>query len=79
MRNMETEVASPISLLLVLVLLVEGHRHRGPDARDPRRRPPPAACARSTVDRGADAWAPLPVDPVRAPAPSADAINRIFN
>nr|BAI39911.1 HGWP repeat containing protein-like [Oryza sativa Indica Group] len=33
------------------------------DARDPRRRPPPAACARSTVDRGADAWAPLPVDP----------------
>nr|AAT69665.1 hypothetical protein [Oryza sativa Japonica Group] len=37
------------------------------DARDPRRRPPPAACARSTVDRGADAWAPLPVDPVRAP------------
>nr|BAD54549.1 HGWP repeat containing protein-like [Oryza sativa Japonica Group] len=39
------------------------------DARDPRRRPPPAACARSTVDRAADAWAPPPVDPVRAPAP----------
>nr|BAD54552.1 HGWP repeat containing protein-like [Oryza sativa Japonica Group] len=33
------------------------------DARDPRRRPPPAACARSTVDRAADAWAPPPVDP----------------
>nr|BBF89790.1 HGWP repeat containing protein-like [Oryza sativa f. spontanea] len=30
------------------------------DAWDPRRRPPPAACSRSTVDREADAWAPLP-------------------
>nr|AAV31278.1 putative polyprotein [Oryza sativa Japonica Group] len=30
------------------------------DAWDPRRRPASAACARSTVDREADAWAPLP-------------------
>nr|BAD68361.1 HGWP repeat containing protein-like [Oryza sativa Japonica Group] len=49
------------------------------DAWDPRRRPPPAACSRSTVDREADAWAPLPVDPVRAPSRPADAINPVFN
>nr|BBF89752.1 zinc knuckle domain-like [Oryza sativa f. spontanea]BBF89760.1 zinc knuckle domain-like [Oryza sativa f. spontanea]BBF89763.1 zinc knuckle domain-like [Oryza sativa f. spontanea] len=39
------------------------------DAWDPRRRPPPAACTRSTVDRGADAWAPLPWTRLARPLP----------
>nr|BAD62243.1 zinc knuckle domain-like [Oryza sativa Japonica Group]BAD62343.1 zinc knuckle domain-like [Oryza sativa Japonica Group] len=39
------------------------------DAWDPRRRPASAACARSTVDREADAWAPLPWTRSARPSP----------
>nr|BAD15596.1 HGWP repeat containing protein-like [Oryza sativa Japonica Group] len=45
------------------------------DVWGPRRRSVRAGCARSTVDREAAAWAPLPWTRSARPSPSADAIN----